>query len=95
MDSAAGAVLGIQLGRYLMARGQQEGGTVGSAEFRGPAFGACDQPRDFHSGVLNEMMTSGNESAAIFPGTASAVRPAPLWQSLYRRARGESKSRWS
>lgn len=91
-DSAAGAVLGIQLGRYLMARGQ--GGTVGSASFDGTAFRDGNQPRDFHYGVLDRMVKGGDPSAG-FPDDAAAVRPAPLWQSLCQRAAQEWQTRWS
>lgn len=93
-DSAAGAVLGIQLGRYLMARGAESGETVGSARFDGTGFRNGDQPRDFHYGVLHEMVTDADPSTS-FPADASAVRPAPLWQTLCRRAKEEWNSRWS
>lgn len=91
-DSAAGALLGIQLGRYLMARGQ--GGTVGSARFDGTAFRNGDQPRDFHYGILDQMMT-GRDPSTDFPEAPAAVRPAPLWQSLCQRATDEWQTRWS
>ncbi|WP_374299082.1 phosphatase PAP2 family protein [Paracoccus sp. (in: a-proteobacteria)] len=93
-DSAAGAVLGIQLGRYLMARGQEQAGTVGSARFDGTRFHDRTKPRDFHSGILARMMTGGDPSTT-FPDDAATVRPAPLWQSLCKRAGDEWQTRWS
>lgn len=93
VDSAAGAILGIQLGRYLMARGLDDG-NVGAARFDGTQFRENGQPRDFHLGVLAELMTD-NDPATDFPPGGSTVRPAPLWQSLCRRGAAEWSSRWS
>lgn len=93
VDSAAGAVLGIQLGRYLMARGQAKAEKIESAAFDGTLFHDSGQPRDFHYGILQQMM-KGTDGSTTF-GAVSAVRPAPLWQSLCARAQGEWQDRWS
>ena len=96
-DSAAGAVLGIQLGRYLMARGQVSAREVGSADFEGTRFRdknkATDRPRDFHHGIL-DLMLRGEDPSTRFAGDETAVRAAPLWQSLCERASGEWQTRW-
>ncbi|GGF62170.1 hypothetical protein GCM10011402_12730 [Paracoccus acridae] len=91
-DSAAGAVLGIQLGRYLMARGLKT--NVGSAEFDGRQFREAAGPRDFHYAILDRMVT-GQDSATDFKNDATAPRPAPLWRSLCQRAQQEWTNRWS
>lgn len=91
-DSASGAVLGIQLGRYAMARGLR--GTVGSAEFDGSLFRNQAEPRDFHAEILNQMM-NGDDPSTRFNDDRTAARPAPLWQALCHRARQEWQNRWS
>ncbi|WP_165455745.1 phosphatase PAP2 family protein [Paracoccus subflavus] len=93
VDSAAGAILGIQLGRYLMARGKADG-KVGSAGFDGTKFRTDGKPRDFHYAVLDKMMKDDDEATKI-PQGESNVRPAPLWQSLCKRGAEEWDSRWS
>ena len=93
-DSAAGAILGIQLGRYLMARGLETPGSVGMARFDGTRFGTTGNPRDFHCGVLNELMGEG-DPATDLSGNSTPVRAAPLWRSLCRRGAEEWASRWS
>ncbi|WP_165456192.1 phosphatase PAP2 family protein [Paracoccus sediminis] len=100
VDSAAGAILGIQLGRYMMARGLQRPtaqppvpATVPSVEFDGSKFRVGTGPRDFHYGVLAEMLKNGDDSTTT--GTAFDVRPAPLWESLCQHAAQEWKDRWS
>ncbi|WP_234854448.1 phosphatase PAP2 family protein [Paracoccus everestensis] len=93
IDSAAGAVLGIQLGRYLMARGSN--GQLGSATFDGGAFnGGAGTPRDFHYAILNQMVTNQDPSTR-FNDDATTARPAPLWTSLCQRAAKEWGDRWS
>lgn len=94
VDSASGAVLGIQLGRYLMARGMDEAGSVGSARFDGTAFRDGGRPRDFHYGILDEMVR-GIDPATRFDDNATPVRPAPIWATLCGRAREEWATRWS
>ena len=92
-DSASGAVLGIQLGRYLMARGRD--GKVGSASFDGTQFhDGKGRPRDFHSGVLDKMVR-GKDSSTRFQADRTRARPAPLWQALCNRAHDEWENRWS
>ncbi|MDB6178143.1 phosphatase PAP2 family protein [Paracoccus sp. Z330] len=96
-DSAAGAVLGIQLGRYLAARAGAQingSGKVGNASFDGTQFTNGGQARDFHYAILNEM-TNGTDPSADFTGAATAVRPAPMWGSLVMRAMNEWGQRWS
>lgn len=92
VDSAAGAVLGIQLGRYLIARGR--GGKVGSADFNGPLFRNGTQPRDFHYEILDQMMKP-NDPATRFGNDAAKARSAPLWQALCNRAQHEWDNRWA
>ncbi|WP_295042369.1 phosphatase PAP2 family protein [uncultured Paracoccus sp.] len=91
-DSASGAVLGIQLGRYVMARGL--GGTVGSAGFDGTLFHNGAEPRDFHAQILAQMM-DGHDPSTRFGDDRTTARPAPLWQALCRRARQDWLNRWS
>ncbi|WEF24477.1 phosphatase PAP2 family protein [Paracoccus sp. S3-43] len=91
-DSASGAVLGIQLGRYVMARGL--GGTVGSAEFDGGLFSNQAEPRDFHAEILDQMM-NGDDPSTRFGDDRTAARAAPLWRALCQRARQEWQNRWS
>lgn len=96
-DNASGAVLGIQLGRYLMARGLQGGPaalTVGSADWDGTAFHDGDRPRDFHYAILNQMV-AGTDAATSFADDGTDVRPAPMWSSLIARARDEWGNRWN
>ncbi|MDN5569448.1 MAG: phosphatase PAP2 family protein, partial [Paracoccus sp. (in: a-proteobacteria)] len=92
-DSAAGAVLGIQLARHLLARAKEKG-TVARASFDGRQFVDKAQPRDFHYGVLDQMMT-GHDRSTIFAGKAGPVAPAPLWASVVDRAQTEWDTRWS
>lgn len=92
-DSAAGAVLGIQLGRYLMARASEKG-AVAQASFDGRKFVEGSQPRDFHYGVLNQMVT-GHDPSTVFSERMGPVAHAPLWSSLVKRARNEWDTRWS
>lgn len=96
-DSACGAVLGIQLGRHLMARAMQGGPTpvtFRSATWDGTFFHDPGRPRDFHYAILGKMMTEKDDSTS-FADDAAAVQPAPLWASLVARASAEWTDRWS
>ncbi|WCR14068.1 phosphatase PAP2 family protein [Paracoccus seriniphilus] len=96
-DSAAGAVLGIQLGRYMFQRARAEitgSGELGHASFDGSKFTDGAHPRDFHYAILNEM-TTGADPSASFPVAKTPVRPAPMWGSLAKRAAEEWGQRWS
>ncbi|MGR3523606.1 MAG: phosphatase PAP2 family protein [Paracoccus sp. (in: a-proteobacteria)] len=97
-DSAAGAVLGIQLGRYLAARARKSAfgsaGEVGRGDFDGTLFQNSGQPRDFHYAILNQMV-AGADPSTSFSTDAARVRPAPLWGSLCKRAVAEWGQRWS
>ena len=93
-DSAAGAVLGIQLGRLLLARATPVG-AVARASFDGRQFvDKKDQPRDFHYGVLDRMVT-GRDDSTRFDTKADFVTPAPLWSTLVAAAQREWDTRWS
>ena len=93
-DSAAGAVLGIQLGRWLLARAMPVG-AVAAASFDGRRFvDAGDQPRDFHYGVL-DLMVTGKDGSTRFGTKADFVAPAPLWSALVAAAQREWDTRWS
>lgn len=94
-DSAAGAVLGIQLGRYLIARASLSApAQVGSGSFDGAAFTDGTTARDFHYAILNGMV-AGTDSSTSFAAATDDVRPAPLWGSLIARAAEEWGQRWS
>ncbi len=96
-DSACGAMLGIQLGRHLMARARAGGPdavTFKSATWDGTNFEDANRPRDFHYVVLKNMMDA-IDGATSFADDAAAVQPAPLWGSLVARAKTEWDTRWS
>ena len=97
-DGAAGAVLGIQLGRYLAARARKSAfgsaGEVVRGDFDGTLFHDSGQPRDFHYAILNQMV-AGADPSTSFSTDAARVRPAPLWGSLCKRAVAEWGQRWS
>ncbi|MCQ0969347.1 phosphatase PAP2 family protein (plasmid) [Paracoccus sp. TK19116] len=89
-DSASGAILGIQIGRYLMARALNK--EVTSATFDGSAFEVPHGPRDFHFAELQAML-AGDATTSF--GAAQPVRVAPLWSSIWARASEEWGNRWS
>ncbi|WP_407672188.1 hypothetical protein [Paracoccus sediminilitoris] len=88
-DSVAGAVLGIQLGRWLLARAMPVG-AMAAASFDGRRFvDAGDQPRNFHYGVL-DMMVTGKDGSTRF-GTrpiSSSLRPCSRARSPPRSRNG-------
>ena len=96
-DSAAGAVMGIQLGRWLMARAGRCAAMT-RARFDGNLF-VDDQngratARDFHDGILEEMI-AGTDRATRFSPLKGTLRQAPLWSALVAQARKEWDARWS
>ncbi|MDO5631923.1 MAG: phosphatase PAP2 family protein [Paracoccus sp. (in: a-proteobacteria)] len=91
-DSAAGAMLGMTLARYLVARAVSAG-QAGGVRMDGTRWVQGNQPRDFHLGEFAQMLT-GDDPAAEFTA-ASPVRPAPLWGWLWAQARKDWTNRWS
>ncbi|MDO5703893.1 MAG: phosphatase PAP2 family protein [Paracoccus sp. (in: a-proteobacteria)] len=90
-DSAAGAMLGVALARYLAARGG--GQKAGGVRMDGRQWAQGGQTRDFHLGEFARMM-AGDDPAVRFTA-ANPVRPAPLWGWLWSQARRERNERWS
>ncbi|WP_405402284.1 phosphatase PAP2 family protein [Paracoccus sp. Ld10] len=93
VDSASGAVLGMQVAQYMLARADP-GATVRAARFDGRLYHDDGAVRDFHYGVLDGML-GGTDPATTLTGDALAARPAPLWTTLVARARSEWSDRWS
>lgn len=95
-DSAAGAMMGITIGNYLVARA---GATkaprpkVMPLRFDGPAL---DPAMDFHFGTVHRLLEDAADpgSACSF-GPAAAVRPAPMLGALWQAAREEVAAQWS
>jgi membrane-associated phospholipid phosphatase len=92
-DSAAGAVLGMQLAQYMLARADPAA-TIHAARFDGQQYHDSGAVRDFHYGILAEMLKDA-DPATTLTGDVLAVRPAPLWTTLVARARTERSDRWS
>ncbi len=92
-DSAAGAVLGMQLAQYMLARADPAT-TVHPARFDGRLYHDDGAVRDFHYGVLAEMLDGADPATTVIE-TALAARPAPMWTTLVARARTEWSDRWS
>ena len=91
-DSAAGAVLGIQLGRYLHARAT--GGTIQPLRFNGDLWRAAGNlPRDYHIGELLAMF--GPDATLTVTDPPVPVAPAPLWSGMWALAQEELANRWS
>lgn len=90
-DSAAGAVLGLQLAHYLLARGGV-GPDMRLASFDGTRFHDATGPRDFHYGIVAEMLAC-TDPAVTLDGAPVRPRLAPQWSTLVERARGECDDR--
>lgn len=83
VDSAAGAVLGLQIAEWLWARGQPEESLQG-AGFDGNQWMDGTRPRDFHPGTLEVLMGWGDPVASR--GDPFTPPQAPLWSELLDRA---------
>lgn len=92
-DSAAGAVLGMQLAHYMLARADPAA-TAHGAQFDGRLYHDGGAVRDFHYGILAEMLDDADPATRL-RGPALTPRPAPLWATLVARARDERADRWS
>ena len=91
-DSAAGAALGIQLGRWLHARAT--GGQIQPLRFHGTGWRLpTDEARDFHIGELIDMFAG--DPALTNIGAMVDVAPAPLWAGMWQLAQQELADRWS
>ena len=95
-DSAAGAMLGITIGRYLAARataGQApKSGKVAALRFEGDRLPTCD----FHFRTVLGLLQGAAEFNGACAFTApTAVRPAPMLAALWQAAREEVAAQWS
>ncbi len=89
-DSAAGAVLGVALGRYLAARARGSGAAQGHA-FSGPDYHDNGTTRDFHYAEFHKMLAGDNATTAL---TTVSPRAAPLLGWVWGKAIEEHAQRW-
>ncbi len=82
----------MQLAHYMLARADPAA-TAHGAQFDGRLYHDGGAVRDFHYGILAEMLDDADPPQGW--GTCTDPRPAPLWATLVARARDERADRWS